>query len=58
MSLSEPSEKELKAMLQKVIAGLAILFVLVYVFEQPEEAGNNLRSGFDSVVTFLSALAP
>ncbi len=45
-------------MVKKVISGLAILFVLVYLFEAPEDAGHALRGGFDSVVAFLSALVP
>ena len=45
-------------MVKKVISGLAILFVLVYVFEAPDDAGRALRGGFDSVVEFLGALVP
>lgn len=45
-------------MVKKVIGGLAILFVLVYVFEAPTDAGRALRGGFDSVVEFLGALVP
>jgi hypothetical protein len=45
-------------MVKKVVAGLAILFVLVYIFEAPDDAGRALRSGFDSVVVFLSSLIP
>ena len=42
-------------MVKKVISGLAILFVLVYVFEAPDDAGRALRGGFESVVEFLGA---
>lgn len=55
-SLSARSEGGLMA--KKVISGLAILFVLVYVFEAPDDAGRALRGGFDSVVEFLGALVP
>lgn len=47
-----------RPMAKKVISGLAILFVLVYVFEAPDDAGRALRGGFDSVVEFLGALVP
>lgn len=46
------------AVVKKVVSGLAILFVLVYIFTAPEDAGRALRDGFDNVVTFLTSIVP